>query len=154
MIKRDLGGIQSYLTQISQIPLLTRGEEIALAERLDEARRRLYRGILGTGHGLQMIVTLLHSICEGVLRVDHVLELPKPGVSEKHRMLEYLRPTLRTLRSMISENQTDFVLARQKGQPVRCRRSASRRLLARVRQGFSPPGRDNHPQAIPAADPE
>ena len=47
---REAGSIQSYLIEISRSPLLTHGEEIALAKRLDEARKRLYRGILATGH--------------------------------------------------------------------------------------------------------
>jgi len=131
MVKRDVGSLQNYLIEINRIPLLTRDQEIALAKRLDECRRRVYRGILATGHGLQAIVTLLESVCRGTLRVDRIVELPRPGVSEKRRVLEYLRRAEGMLQRLLSKNQTDFVLAVGKDQPADRRRLASRRLIAR-----------------------
>jgi len=131
MIKRDVGPLQGYLTEINRIPLLTRDAELALAKRLDEGRKRFYRGILATGHGLQAIVTLLHPVCRGTLRVDRVVELPRPGASEKHRVLEYLRLTEGLLQSLLSKNQADFVLANGENHSLHRRRSASRRLIAR-----------------------
>ena len=88
MNKRDAGSLQSYFLEISRIPLLTHGDEITLAKRLDACRRRLYRGILATGHGMQAILTLLQGVCHGTQRVDRVVELPRPGVAEKRRMLD------------------------------------------------------------------
>ena len=131
MNKRFAGPLQSYFTEISRIPLLTRGDEIALAKRLAACRKRLYRGILATGHGLQAIVTLLRPVCQGTLRVDRVLELPKSGVDEKRRVLENLGPAVTVLQNLLAENQTDFILTMEKGRPAHLRRLASKRLRAR-----------------------
>ena len=131
MIKRDVISLQSYLMEISRVPLLTHGEEIALAKRLDECRMRLYQGILATGHGLQAIVTLLHQVCHGNLRVDRVLELQDSGVSEKRRILEYLRPAVDVLHDSLAEDQADILVTVERGRRVHCRRLASQRLTAR-----------------------
>ena len=131
MIKREAGSLQNYLIEISRVPLLTRGEEIALAKRLDECRKRLYRGILDTGHGLQAIVSLLHPVCHGTMRIDRVVELLSPEASEKQRVLEYVISAVDALQGLLAKIQSDFLLTLEKRQPVQCRRSASRRLIAR-----------------------
>ncbi len=129
--KRDAGSLQSYFVEISRIPLLTHGDETALAKRLAACRKRLYRGILATGHGLQAIVTLLDPVCRGAVRIDRVLELSSPGVEEKHRVLEYLTPTVVVLHRLLVKNQSDFALTMDKGQAAPLRRLASQRLTAR-----------------------
>ena len=153
MNKRDAGSLQSYFIDISRIPLLTPGDEIALAKRLDACRKRLYRGILATGHGLQAILTLLHPVCRGTLRIDHVVELPRPGAQEKHRILDYLRPTVGMLQELLAENQTDFALAIKKGQPAPPSPLGIAAADCQIRQGGAPVGRDNYPQATLDADP-
>ena len=122
MNKHDAGSLHSYFVDISRIPLLTHADEIALAKRLDDSRRRLYRGILATGHGLRAVVELLHSVCCGIERIDHIIELPRPGVNEKHRVLDYLRPAVGVLQGLLAKNQADFLLTVQKGRPAPCRR--------------------------------
>jgi RNA polymerase primary sigma factor len=131
VIKQDAGSLQHYLIEISRIPLLTRDEEIAIAKRLDKHRKGLYRGILATGHGLQAIVSLLHPVCRGTAQLTHVVELPRSEAGERRRVLEHLRSAVGLLQGLLAEDRTDFALAMEKGQPVPCRRSASRRLLAR-----------------------
>jgi len=128
---RDVGSLESYLTDINRIPLLTQGEEIALAKRLDACRKRLYREILATGHGLQAIVTLIHRVCRGTVRVDRVVESAKPCASANRRILEYLKPVVGSLDGLLAENQIDFALALEKVHPAHFRRLALRRLIAR-----------------------
>ena len=111
--------------------MLTHDAEFVLAKRLNACRKRLYRGLLATGHGLQAIVTLLDAVCRGTLRVDRIVELPRSGVEEKRRVLDYLQPTVGLLQKLLTENQSDFVLTMKKGRSVRLRRAAARRLTAR-----------------------
>ena len=130
-MKRDAGSVHGYLIEISRIPLATHREEIALAKRVEESRKRLYHGILATGPGLQAIVTLLHSVCRGTMRLDHVVELPRGGVGETRCILEDLKRTVCVLQGLRAENQTDFALVVENGQPVHRRLLALRRLNAR-----------------------
>jgi RNA polymerase primary sigma factor len=131
ILKGDAGALQSYLVDISRIPLLTHPEEVALAQRLDAARKRLYQEVLATGHGLQAIVALLQPVCQETLRVDTLIELAKPGVSEKRRVLEYLQPAMAKLKRLLARNRSDFALAIERQQPLHDRWSAMRRLIRR-----------------------
>jgi RNA polymerase primary sigma factor len=131
MIRHDVGLIRSYLIEIGRTPLLTHREETVLAEHLDECRKRLYRGLLATGHGLQAIVALLLPLCRATARLDHVVKLSRPGADEKRRILKHLKPALGAIQRSLEEDQRDFAVIIEKGQSLRCRRSASRRLIAR-----------------------
>ena len=57
--------------------------------------------------------------------------IAKTRGEEKHRVLEYLKPTVVVLQGLLVKNQSDFALTMEKGQPVRLRRLASQRLTAR-----------------------
>ncbi len=127
----DAGSVRIYLTEIGQIPLLTRRDEIALAQRVEVTRRRLYRAILATGHGLQAVVALLDRVCQGAERLDRVVELPKPGAAERRRALQRLGPIVRQIQGWLSQNREDFALAMQQRQALRCRLAAWRRIRAR-----------------------
>ena len=131
MIRHDVGLIQSYLIEIGRTPLLTHCEETALAEHLDECRKRLYRGLLATGHGLQAIVALLLPLCRATARLDHVVKLSRPGADERRRIRKHLKPALGAIQRSLEEDQRDFAVIIEKGQSLPCRRSALRRLIAR-----------------------
>ena len=150
---REAGSLQNYLTEISRIPLLTHGEEIALAKRLDACRKRLYRGILATGHGLQAIVTLLHPVCRGTMRVDHVVELPRPGAERKTPHPGILETRRRRAPGLAGREPNRLRPCHGEGPAGPPSPVGIAAADCAMRQGNAPVGRDNHPQATPAADP-
>jgi len=131
MMEEEAGLVRIYLMQISQIPLLTRREEIALGEHVEGTRRRLYFAILATGYGLQAIAALLDRVCRGKERLDRVIELPKPGARERRRALEQLEPAVHRIQDLLTHNCKDFAIATERSQPVPSRLAAWRRIRAR-----------------------
>ena len=50
--------IRMYLTQMAEIPLLTRAEEIALAKKIEVTRKRFRRTVLGCNYALAATVRI------------------------------------------------------------------------------------------------
>jgi RNA polymerase primary sigma factor len=123
--------VRIYLMQMGAIPMLGRGQEVAVARRIRHARRRFRSALLATDYVLQAAAGLLEGIRDSRLRLDRTIEVSVINLGEKSRLLKVLGPNLETLRHMLLQNKRDFVLAVGRRQPVRLRRQAWRRLLVR-----------------------
>jgi len=131
MIEQDVGLVQIYLIEIGQIPLLTRREEIDLAERVEETRKWLYHSILATGYGLQAVVALLDKVGQGKERLDRVIELPKSGVRDSRRARAHLESVVHRIQDLLAQNRKDFAFATERRQPLPSRLAAWRRIRTR-----------------------
>ncbi|MEM9411695.1 MAG: RNA polymerase sigma factor region1.1 domain-containing protein, partial [Planctomycetota bacterium] len=67
--------IRMYLSQMSEIPLLTRDEEIALAKRIEIARKRYRRNVMGCFYALNATVQILKRVYEGELPFDRTIKV-------------------------------------------------------------------------------
>ena len=123
--------VRIYLMQMGEIPLLSRGEEIAAAKRIERARLEFRRSTLATDYVLQAAIGLLEKIRDGRLRLDRTVEVSVTNLGEKGRILRLLTPNLNTLQHLLERNQRDFRVAINKLHPKRLRRAAWRRLASR-----------------------
>ena len=57
--------IRLYLAQMSEIPLLTRDEEIGLAKKIERARRKFRRSVLCCDYALRTTFETLKRVHEG-----------------------------------------------------------------------------------------
>jgi RNA polymerase primary sigma factor len=73
--ERQPDSVQTYLTQIGKVPLLTREAEFALAKQIEEHRLRYRHSLLSTGYVLQAAVDLLEDVRSGRARLHHVVEV-------------------------------------------------------------------------------
>ena len=123
--------VRVYLMQMGRIPLLTRDEEIAAAEAIDQARFAYRNTMLATDFMLRGAVEQLQLVHDKKLRLDRTIEVSVTNKAEKKRIMQRLGPNLKTLRTLLAQNKKDFHLAISKSQPTAERRAAWRRLSRR-----------------------
>ena len=86
-----------YLMQMSEIPLLSLPQEVAIAQLIEGTRRRFRRTLLSTGYPLQAAVNLLRQVQQGAIRLERAVEVPVIELRRKGRLMKRLGPNLQTL---------------------------------------------------------
>ena len=97
--------VQMYLMQMSEIPLLTRPEEIAAAERIEAARRRFRRAMLANSYSLAAAVAQFEKVRCGALRPERLIEVSVSDQAAKGRILMRMRPNLHTVNNLLERNR-------------------------------------------------
>jgi RNA polymerase primary sigma factor len=67
--------IRMYLSQMAEIPLLDRDEEIALAKRIEIARKRYRRAVLACNYALTATLDTLKRVHAGELPFDRTIKV-------------------------------------------------------------------------------
>ena len=65
--------VRMYLTQMGEIPLLTRDQEIGLAKKIEITRKRFRRKVLECHFALALVVDVLKKVSEGELPFDRTV---------------------------------------------------------------------------------
>ena len=126
--------VRMYLTQMGEIPLLTRQQEIALAKQIEINRAKFRRRALECGYVLQIAVKILRRVLDGSLPFDRTIQVSVSDRLEKNQILGRLPHNLRTLEVLIKRNRHDYQIATSRSKPMGKRRAAWRRLGQRRRR--------------------
>jgi RNA polymerase primary sigma factor len=123
--------IHVYFSQMSDIPLLTKEEEYALAVEIDRLKRELRRLVLGTRFGFKEAMRLLERARTGKLYYDRVIkDERKPKRKETLARLEQHQ---KDLQSIYEGNNKDGSQLVHRG---RDRINAKRRLEERTQRAL------------------
>jgi RNA polymerase primary sigma factor len=109
--------VRMYLTQMGEIPLLTRDEEIALAKKIEVTRKRYRSKVMESDLSLRTGVRILEEVQSGKLPFDRTLRLSTALETGKEDILRLLPLNLLTLKKIQERNRADYRVA--------CRSSAS-----------------------------
>ncbi|HOP76983.1 MAG: sigma-70 family RNA polymerase sigma factor [Thermogutta sp.] len=120
--------VRMYLTQMGEIPLLSRQEEIALAKKIEITRAKFRRKLMECDYVLQQAVRTLARVDEGKLPFDRTVQVSVTDHLEKEQILGRLPHNLRTLQAILKRNRQDYLTALSKSKPMEERRAAWRRL--------------------------
>jgi RNA polymerase primary sigma factor len=126
--------VRMYLTQMGEIPLLTRQQEIALAKSIEKTRAKFRRKVLECDYVMQTAFKVLRRVHEGDLPFDRTVQVSVTDRLEKDQILGRLPHNLRTLETLLKRNRRDYQLATSKSSPMGERRAAWRRLGHRRRR--------------------
>lgn len=126
--------VRMYLTQMGEIPLLTRQQEIQLAKRIEVTRRRFRTKLLECDYVIRAAYKVLKRVHEGELPFDRTVQVSVTDRLEKEQILGRLPHNLRTLEILLKRNRRDFRLALSKSQTKSRRRDAWQRLARRRRR--------------------
>ena len=120
--------VRMYLTQMGEIPLLTRPQEIALAKQIEVTRARFRRKVLECDYVIQQAVRVLRRVHEGDLPFDRTVQVSVTDRLEKEQILGRLPHNLKTLNVLLKRNRRDYRVATSKSRPMGERRAAWRHL--------------------------
>ena len=87
--------VRMYLTQMGEIPLLTRKEEIRLARKIEITRAAFRRKLLCCDYVIRSAVKVLHRVHRGELPFDRTVQVSVTDRLEKDQILGRLRRRLR-----------------------------------------------------------
>jgi len=126
--------VRMYLTQMGEIPLLTRDQEINLARQIEETRAAFRRMLLSSGFGVRQGIQILEDVKDGKLAFDRTLKVPTSGTEPaKSEIQERLQENLVTLRKLYLKNQAE-IEALLKGEIAQRERKSLVRRSARRRR--------------------
>ena len=101
--------VRMYLTQMGEIPLLTREEEISLARKIELTRKQFRKEVLSSGFGLRNAIEILEDVLKGELAFDRTLKVnqqdPEVGKAD---LSDRLPGNITTLRLIYEAAKQDF----------------------------------------------
>ena len=102
-----------YLTQMAEIPLLARAEEIALAKKIEVTRKRFRRTVIGCAMAMQATIGTLVKVHSGTLPFDRTIKVSLTERLTKEQIIARMPHNLDTLSHLMDENQQGFQPADQ-----------------------------------------
>jgi RNA polymerase primary sigma factor len=107
--KRIDDPVRMYLTQMGEIPLLTRPEEINLAKKIEITRKIFRSKVLESDYCLQSAVEILQQVDEGDLPFDRTMKISTAeDQADKATIGQRIPLNLNSVRSMLSRNRDDW----------------------------------------------
>jgi RNA polymerase primary sigma factor len=116
--------VRMYLTQMGEIPLLTRQEEIRLAKKIEVTRRRFRTKLLECDYVIQYAYKILRRVHTGELPFDRTVQVSVTDRLEKDQILGRLPNNLKTLDVLLKRNRRDYRDALSRSLPAKKRREA------------------------------
>jgi len=100
--------VRMYLTQMGEIPLLTREQEIALAKKIEVTRKRFRRQFLESDYAMKVSLEILTKVHTSQLPFDRTIKVSVTEGLEKIQILGRMPHNLKTLEFLRNQNNADF----------------------------------------------
>src|SRR5437763_5983683 len=100
--------VRMYLTQMGEIPLLKREEEISLAKKIEVTRKRFRRKVLECDYALCNVVETLKRVHTGELPFDRTVKVSLTENLEKDKIIQRMPHNLKTLERLLALTRDAF----------------------------------------------
>jgi RNA polymerase primary sigma factor len=100
--------IRTYLTQMGEIPLLTRESEISLASKIELARMSFRRKMLECDYCARGAVDILEQVYDGILSFDRTMKLSTAENLVRPIIKKRLPGNVQTVNKLLKVNQSLF----------------------------------------------
>ncbi|MFV0446765.1 MAG: RNA polymerase sigma factor RpoD [Planctomycetaceae bacterium] len=102
--------IRIYLTQMGQIPLLSRDEEVHLAKTIEVTRCRFRRALLESDYAMQGAIETFEQVQAGEVPFDRMIKISLTEGLLKDKILARMPHNLATLKHLQEENLREYQL--------------------------------------------
>ncbi|MGL6195963.1 MAG: sigma-70 family RNA polymerase sigma factor [Thermoguttaceae bacterium] len=120
--------VRMYLTQMGEIPLLTRQREIFLAKQIEVTRRKFRAKLLECDYVMHHAIRTLRRVHHNELPFDRTVQVSVTDSLEKQQIMGRFPHNLRTLELLSQRNQRDYRVSTSKAYPEDSRKAAWIRL--------------------------
>lgn len=128
--------VRMYLTQMGEIPLLTRDEEIMLAKKIEITRKRFLKKVLHSDLSLATCLRILEDVNNGELSFDRTLKVNAMVDNCKDEILEQFPRSSKILKTILQKNKEDYLRAKRKQTSEKERIKLLRVIRNRRRKGI------------------
>ena len=106
--KRIDDPVRMYLTQMGEIPLLTRDQEIFLAKRIELTRKQFRRKLLASDEAIASATRILRQVESGELPFDRTMKICISENLAKPTIIKRAPENLATAEKLLTKNQNDY----------------------------------------------
>ncbi|MFO0840257.1 MAG: RNA polymerase sigma factor RpoD [Phycisphaerae bacterium] len=129
--------VRMYLTQMGEIPLLTREQEIALAKKIELTRMAFRRRVLENDFCMHQAVDLMQAVADGRMPFDRTMKISTTESLAKATIVKRLPANLATVRKLLELNQNDWNVFRDTRTPGATRKGSYERVVQRRRRAVT-----------------
>ncbi len=126
--------IRMYLSQMGNIPLLTRAKEIFLAKRIEICRKRFRRTLIESDFALRIAVDTLEKVYNKELPFERTLRTSETENVRKEQIEGRMPLNLKTLRRLMADNEADFRIQTDGSTSAKERKIVVKRMKLRRRK--------------------
>ena len=112
-VKRVDDPVRMYLTQMGEIPLLSREEEVSLARRIELARLAFRRRLLESDYCAKSCIEILEQVHEGQLPFDRTMKMSSADNLVRSVVKKRLPENIRTINKLLDANWSLFEKSRR-----------------------------------------
>lgn len=128
--------IRMYFSQMSEIPLLTREEEVSVAKEIESSRDRLRELIFTTYFGQKKASEILELILKKEILIEKALDVNLSRKGERGEFLLDMAKSVKTIEKNLHKNLGDFTLLCRNGKSKSEGTNIARRITRRLQRNF------------------
>ena len=129
--------VRMYLTQMGEIPLLTRDQEIALAKKIELTRMAFRRRVLENDYCMAQAVETMQAVADGRMPFDRTMKISTTESMAKSTIIKRLPANLATVQKLIELNRADWNLVGDSRTSGSLRKTAQERINQRRRRAVT-----------------
>ncbi|MFQ5495467.1 MAG: sigma-70 factor domain-containing protein, partial [Phycisphaerae bacterium] len=132
--KRIDDPVRMYLTQMGEIPLLTREEEIRLAKKIELTRMAFRQKVLESDYCAGLAVEILEQVRDGLLPFDRTMKISTSEHAAKARITARIPVNLVTVRGLMQRNEDAWMSVNSGRVAARVRKETLERMRTNRRK--------------------